>query len=131
MIATNGRIPISEGLQAASGKGKFQSDNRNGCEKYNDSDDNEWFLRFNKKGNHVYMKHCKFLIEPIAESKDKKEGTKTDKKLVHVEREEEKDPEFEMMVKRKWTKAVNKLMTRCFYQSSRWYLKTVLKETCW
>ena len=31
-IATNGRITISEGLQAASGKGKFQP-NRNGCEK--------------------------------------------------------------------------------------------------
>ena len=43
-ITTNGRISISEGLQAASGKGKFQSDNRNGCEKYNDSDGNEWFL---------------------------------------------------------------------------------------
>ena len=40
-ITTNGRIPISESLQAASGKGKFQPDNRNGCEKYNDSDDNE------------------------------------------------------------------------------------------
>ena len=42
-ITTNGRIPISEGLQAASGKGKFQPDNRKGCEKYNDCDDNEWF----------------------------------------------------------------------------------------
>ena len=30
---TNARIPISEGLQAASGKGKLQPDNRNGCEK--------------------------------------------------------------------------------------------------
>ena len=40
-ITTNGRIPISEGLQAASGKGKLQSDKRNGCEKYNESDDNE------------------------------------------------------------------------------------------
>ena len=30
-ITTNRRIPISEGLQAASGKGKFQPDNRNGC----------------------------------------------------------------------------------------------------
>ena len=40
-IDTNGRIPISGGLQAASGKGKFQPDNGNGCEKYNDSDDNE------------------------------------------------------------------------------------------
>ena len=49
-IATNGRIPISEGLQVVSGKGKFQPDNRNGCEKYNDSDDNEWFLSFDKKG---------------------------------------------------------------------------------
>ena len=38
------------------------------------------------------MKHCKVLIEPIAESKDK-EGMKTDKKVVHVEREEERDPE--------------------------------------
>ena len=38
-IAINGRIPISEGLQASSGKGKFQPDNRNGCENYNDSDD--------------------------------------------------------------------------------------------
>ena len=43
-IATNGRIPISEGLQAASGKVKFQPDNRNGCEKYNNCDGNEWFL---------------------------------------------------------------------------------------
>ena len=33
-IATNGRIPISEGLQAAS-----------------DSVDNEWFLGFDKNGN--------------------------------------------------------------------------------
>ena len=32
-ITTNGTIPISEGLQAASGKGKFEPDNRNGCEK--------------------------------------------------------------------------------------------------
>ena len=40
-ITPNGRIPISEGIQAASGKGKFQPDNRNGCEKYNDGDDDE------------------------------------------------------------------------------------------
>ena len=72
-ITTNGRILISEGLQAASGKGKFQSDNKNGCEKYNDSDGNEWFLGFHEKGKDVYMKYCKVLIEPIAESKDKKE----------------------------------------------------------
>ena len=38
-IATNGRIPISEGLQASSGKGKFQLDNNNGCENNSDSDD--------------------------------------------------------------------------------------------
>ena len=55
--ATNGRIPISEGLQAASGKGKFLPDNGNGCWKYNDSDEDEWFLGFNKKGNDVHMKH--------------------------------------------------------------------------
>ena len=103
-IATNGRTPISEGLQAASGKGKFQRDNRNGCDKYNDSDDNEWFLGFDEKGNDVYMKHCKVLIEPIAEIKDKKRGTKTDKKMVHVEREEERDPEVEMMVRGRWNR---------------------------
>ena len=45
------------------------------------------------------MKQCKVFIEPIAESKDKKEGTKTDKKVVHAEREEERNPEVEMMVK--------------------------------
>ena len=76
MIATNGRIPISEGLQAASGKGKFQSDNRNGCEKYNDSDDNKSFLGFDEKGKDVYMKHCQVLIEPIAESKHKRKAQK-------------------------------------------------------
>ena len=47
--ATNERIPISEGLQAASDEGKFQSDNRNGCEKYNDSDKDEWSLGFDEK----------------------------------------------------------------------------------
>ena len=46
----NNRIPISEGLQAASGKGKFQSDNRNGFEKYNDGDEDEWFLGVDEKG---------------------------------------------------------------------------------
>ena len=98
-IATNGRIPFSEGLQAASGKGKFQPNNRNGCEKYNDSDDNEWFLGFDEKGKDVYMKHRKVLIEPTAECKHKKKGTKTDSKVVHVKREEERDPELEMMVR--------------------------------
>ena len=67
-ITTDRRISISDGLQAASGKGKFQPDSRNGCEKYNDSDD-EWFLGFDEKGKDIYMKHCKVLIEPIAESK--------------------------------------------------------------
>ena len=57
-IATNGRTPIAEGLQAASGKGKLRPDNRNGCEKYNDSDDDECFLGFDEKGNDVYMKQC-------------------------------------------------------------------------
>ena len=32
----------------------------------------EWFLGFDEKGKDVYMKHCKVLIEPIAESEDKK-----------------------------------------------------------
>ena len=47
--ATNSRIPISEGLWASSDKGKFKPDNRNGCEKYSDSDDNEWFLGLDDK----------------------------------------------------------------------------------
>ena len=34
-------IPISASLQAASGKGKSQPDNRNGSERYNDSHDNK------------------------------------------------------------------------------------------
>lgn len=42
-IATNGIYSLSEGLQAVSGKKKFQPDNRNVCEKYNDSGDDEWF----------------------------------------------------------------------------------------
>ena len=116
-INTNGRIPISEGLQAASGKGKFQPDNRNGCEKYNDSDDDEWFLGFDEKVKDVYIIHCKVLIEPTAESKDKKKGMKADNKVVHVEREEERDPEVEMMLRWRWTKEENKLMMRWFYQS--------------
>ena len=51
---TNRRIPISEGLQAISGKEKFQLDNRNGCEKYNDSDGNELFLGFDEKEKDVH-----------------------------------------------------------------------------
>ena len=116
-IATNGRIPMSEGLQAASGKVKFQPDNRSRCEKYNYSDHDESFLEFDENGNDVYVKHCKVLVEPIAESKNKKKVTKIDKKVVHVEREEERDPEVEMVVRRRWTEEVNKLVMRCFYQS--------------
>ena len=63
------------------------------------------------------MKHCKVLIEPIAESKHKKKGSETDNKVVHVEREEERDPEVEMMARKRWTKEENKLVIRCFYQS--------------
>ena len=63
------------------------------------------------------MKLCKVLIEPIAESKDKKKGMKNDNKVVHVEREEERDPEVEMMVRRWWAKEENKLVMRYFYQS--------------
>ena len=43
----------------------------------------------------MYIKHCKVLIEPSAESKDKNEGIKTDKGVVHVEREEERDSDLE------------------------------------
>ena len=35
----------------------------------------------------MYVKHCKVLIDPIAESKDKKKGRKTYKKVIHVETE--------------------------------------------
>ena len=116
-ITTNRRIPTSEGVQAASGEGKFQPDNLNDCEKYNDSDDDEWFLGFDEKEKDMHMKYCKVLIEPIAESKDKKKGMKTDNKVVHVEREEVRDTELEMMVKGGWTKEENKLVMRCFYES--------------
>ena len=50
----------------------------------------------------MYMKHCKVLIKAVAESKDKRKCTKTDNKVVHVEREEERHPEVEMMVRRRW-----------------------------
>ena len=52
------------------------------------------------------MKHCKVLIEHIAES-NKKRGTKTDK-VKHVEMEEQRDPEVEMV--RRWAKEVNKMI---------------------
>ena len=71
------------------------------------SDDNECFLGFDKKENDVHMKHCKVLIESIAESKDKKKGMKVEKKAVQVE----------MMVRR-WTKKIKKLVMRCFYLSN-------------
>ena len=81
--------------QAASSKRKFQPDNRNGCGKCKDSDDDDdddddddWFLEFDKKGNDVYMKHCKVSIEPIAKSKDNKKCKKTDSKVVPVKRED-------------------------------------------
>ena len=35
-----------------------------------------------------------------------------------MERGEERDPEVEMMVRIRWTKEVNKLVMRCFYQSN-------------
>ena len=63
------------------------------------------------------MKHCQVLIETIAESRHKKKGTKTDNKVVHVEREEDRHPEVEMMVRRRWTKEENELVMRCFYQN--------------
>ena len=42
-IVTYGRIPM------------FQPDNRNGCEKYDDSDDDECFLGVDKEWNAVYI----------------------------------------------------------------------------
>ena len=54
-------------------------------------------------------------------------------KGVHVEREEERDPEVEMMVRGRWKKTKakeeNKLVMRCFYQSDptrRGYQKRVI-----
>ena len=48
-------------------------------------------LGLDEKGKDVYIKHCKVFIEPIAESKNKKKGMKTDNKVVHVERKKERD----------------------------------------
>ena len=42
-----------EELYTAYGKRMFQPDNRIGCEKYNDSDDNESFFGFDEKKNDV------------------------------------------------------------------------------
>ena len=56
-------------------------------------------------------------MEATAENKDNKKSTKTDNKVMYVEREEERDPEVEMMVRMRWTKEVNKLLMRRFYQS--------------
>ena len=41
-----------------------------------------------------------------------------DKKVVHVEREKERNTEVKMMVRRRWTKEVNKLVMRYFHQSN-------------
>ena len=49
----------------------------------------------------MYVKHRKVLIKHIAESKDKNKDMKTDNKVVHVEREEKRYPEVEMMVRRR------------------------------
>ena len=75
-------------------------------------------LRVCKKANDVYMKHGKILIESIAESKDKNKGGKTGKKAVQVEREEERDPEVEMMVRKRRTKEENIPVMRCLHQSN-------------
>lgn len=48
------------------------------------SDDDESFLEFDKKKIDVCIKYYKVLIDPIAESKVKKKGTKTDKEVLHV-----------------------------------------------
>ena len=64
----------------------------------------------------MYIKHCQVLIETIAERINKK-GTKIDR-VVHVDRKEESDPEVGMMVRRRWTKEVKKLVMRCFYQNN-------------
>ena len=45
------RTPVSDGLQAACGKRKFQPDNRIGYGKYNDSDGDGSFLGFDEKGS--------------------------------------------------------------------------------
>ena len=50
------------------------------------------------------MKHCLVLIEPTAENKDKKEVTKTDKKVVPVEREDERYCKVERAVRKRWKK---------------------------
>ena len=50
------------------------------------------------------MKHCKVLIEPIAETKDKKKVMKRDKKVVHVERAEETDLDVQVSVTRRCCK---------------------------
>ena len=57
---------------------------------------------------------------------------KTDNKVVHVEREEERDLEVEIMVRRRWTKEEKKIVMRCFYQSEptrRGYRKRMI--TVW
>ena len=63
----------------------------------------------------VHIKHYKVLIETIAEIINKK-GMRTNT-VVHVEKEEERNPEVGMMMRR-WTKEVKKLVMRCFYQNN-------------
>ena len=71
-------------------------------------------LRICLKRERCDNEHRKVLIEPIAESKYKKKGMKTDNKGVHVEREEKRDPETEIMVRRRRAKEENKLLMRYF-----------------
>ena len=69
----------------------------------------------------MYMKHSKVLIEPIA--------AKRDKKKAHAEREEERDPDVEMMERRRWIKEIKKLAMRWFVQNNptrRGYQKRII-----
>ena len=57
---------------------------------------------------------------------------KTDNKGVHVEREEKRDPEVEIMVRRRRAKEENKLLMRCLQQGDpirRGYQKRMI--TIW
>ena len=72
------------------------------------------------------------MIEPIVKSNHKKKGMKTDNKVLHVQRKEEKDLEVEIMVRRRWTKEEKIIVMRCFYQSEptrRGYRKRMI--TIW
>ena len=72
------------------------------------------------------------MIEPIVKSNHKKKVMKTDNKVLHVQRKEEKDLEVEIMVRRRWTKEEKIIVMRCFYQSEptrRGYRKRMI--TIW